>query len=669
QIHEKFAGQQGIWSNYVEEHLIPRLNGFEILMASYTMAHLKLGLLLEETGFKPKKQERFRIFLTNSLEEADEDTGTLFTRWLSREASEANLIKRDTPVMCVIGNPPYSGHSANKSIWLDSLLKDYKQEPGGGKLNEKNPKWLNDDYVKFIRYGQYFIEKNGEGILAFVNNHSFLDNPTFRGMRWHLLTVFDKIYIIDLHGNSKKKEVCPDGTKDENVFDIQQGVSINLFVKTGKKKKNQLGEIFHCDLYGDRDKKYSFLWDHNIRNVGFTKLPNVKPLYFFLPKDFETEKIYKKGFLLTELYQKNSVGIVTARDNFTIHQTPQQVENIINDFINIEDEEARQKYNLGKDVRDWKIRLAKNDLIQSGLQNSNIVSISYRPFDKRFTYYTGKSKGFHCMPRAEIMQHFIRGSNLGLIFKRGFTEDGAQPLFVSKYIIDFRSWSRPGMQGGDFIVPLYLYPEENSQKTLDDNNKRTPNLNPGIIKKISESIHLTFTPEKEETKGTFAPIDILDYIYAVLHSPTYRETYKEFLKIDFPRVPYPKDQKIFWQMVTLGGELRTVHLLENPVVEQYITTYPKDGDNSVTRKITKKDFEITDKKSKTGRVWINDEQYFDSIPQTAWEFYIGGYRPAQKWLKDRKGRQLNFEDILHYQKIIVALNQTDILMKKIDRIK
>ncbi len=667
QIHEKFAGQQGIWSRYVEDHLIPRLNGFEILMASYTMAHLKLGLLLEETGFKPKKQERFRIFLTNSLEEADEDTGTLFTRWLSKEASEANLIKRDTPVMCVIGNPPYSGHSANKSTWLDGFLKDYKQEPGGGKLNEKNPKWLNDDYVKFIRYGQYFIEKNGEGILAFVNNHSFLDNPTFRGMRWHLLTEFDKIYIIDLHGNSKKKEVCPDGSKDENVFDIQQGVSINIFVKTGKKKKNQLGKIYHYDLQGSREIKYSFLWDHSIQHIGFSKLSNIEPLYLFYQQNLEVKKIYENGFFMMDLYKEKSNGFFTARDALTIHYETDTLQKVINDFSSIPAEEARNKYKLGPDVRDWKVDLAQKDLLEANLNSSFIKQITYRPFDYRYTFYTGKTKGFHCMPRGKFMCNFFH-KNIALVLGRQGQAVGSMQwnlVYCTSKIIDLNSFYR----GGTMTFPIYIYPVKDDQQTFDNDTKRKPNLNDEIVQIIAKSIHLTFTPEKEETKGTFAPIDILDYIYAVLHSPTYRETYKEFLKIDFPRVPYPKNQKIFWQMVEIGGELRTVHLLENPIVEQYITTYPKDGDNTVTRKITKKDFEITGKKSKTGRVWINDGQYFDGIPQSAWEFYIGGYRPAQKWLKDRKGRQLGFEDILHYQKIIVALHRTDIVMKKIDKIK
>ena len=266
--NKKFKAIQGAWSSYVEEHLIPRINGFELLMASYSMAHLKLDMLLSETGYESKKNPRFNIFLTNSLEEYHPDTGTLFSSWLSTEANEANNVKRDTPVMVVMGNPPYSGESANKGEWIMNLMDDYKKEPGGKeKLKERNSKWINDDYVKFIRFGQYFIEKKGEGILAYINPHGFLDNPTFRGMRWNLLKTYDKIYTIDLHGNSKKKEVSPDGTPDKNVFDIEQGVSINFFVKTGSKKTGELAQVYHFDLYGSRDKKYQYLRDHSISDV------------------------------------------------------------------------------------------------------------------------------------------------------------------------------------------------------------------------------------------------------------------------------------------------------------------------------------------------------------------------------------------------------------------
>ncbi|HHB51714.1 MAG TPA: DNA methyltransferase, partial [Saprospiraceae bacterium] len=671
--NNKFKAMQGAWSSYVDEHLIPRLNGFEILMASYAMAHLKLDLLLRETGYQATKNQRFHIYLTNSLEEYHPDTGTLFASWLSTEANEANHIKRDTPVMVVMGNPPYSGESANKGEWIMKLMEDYKKEPGGKeKLKERNPKWINDDYVKFIRYGQYFIEKNGEGVLAYINPHGFLDNPTFRGMRWNLLKTFDKIYTIDLHGNAKKKETAPDGSKDENVFDIMQGVSINVFIKTGKKKTNELGKVFHYDLYGKRDHKYNFLTQNSLKTIDFTLLPNVPPMYFMVQKDFELKKKYDEGFSVSELFMTNSVGIVTARDNFTIHNSKENVKSTIEEFISLEDEEARAKFNLGKDVRDWKISYAKSDLKNNYPDKGVLTRISYRPFDIRWTFFTGKSKGFHCYPRNDVMQHFLKGDNVGLTLCRQFkTGNTYQHVFITNKIIESSYVSNKTSETTS-VFPLYLYPDKDTEdmfvgQGLSEKNRK-PNLNLEIVQKIANKLGLQFTPEKEDTEGTFAPIDILDYIYAVLHSPTYREKYKEFLKIDFPRVPYPKDAKTFWQLVKLGRELREIHLLESPKVEHFITTYPVDGDNVITRKINKNDWEITDPDKQLGRIWINDKQYFDNIPMVAWKFYIGGYQPAQKWLKDRRGRKLSFEDIMYYQKIIAALTETDRIMKEIDKI-
>jgi predicted helicase len=658
-VHKKFEGQQGIWSNYVETHLLPRLNGFELLMASYAMAHLKLDLLLTETGYKPTKDQRFRVYLTNSLEEHHQDTGTLFANWLSTEANEANRIKRDTPVMCIIGNPPYSGESANKGEWIMNLMEDYKKEPGGKeKLNERNPKWINDDYVKFIRYGQHFIEKNGSGILAFINPHGFLDNPTFRGMRWNLLKTYDKIYTIDLHGNAKKKETAPDGSPDLNVFDIEQGVSINFFIKTGKKKSNELGKIFHFNLFGKRDLKYDFLIENSIKTVNYNELPKVAPNYFFVVKDFVDQKQYDKGFSVSDLFKVNNVGMVTARDNFTIHFDKEDVEKTITDFLRIDDEAARLKYNLGNDVRDWQVNFARKDLQLFFPDKGKFSNISYRLFDDRWTFYTGKSKGFHCYPRTDVMQHFIKGKNVGLTLCKQFKSgETYQHIFITNKIIESSFVSNKTSEITS-IFPLFLYPETQGQQIIGQITERTPNLNVEIVNQIASKLGLNFTTEKENTENTFAPIDILDYIYAVLHSPTYREKYKEFLKIDFPRVPYPKDANTFWQLVKLGGEIRQIHLLESPTVEKYITQYPEDGTNMVTKPTYT-----------NGKVYINDTQYFNNVPETAWNFYIGGYQPAQKWLKDRKDRKLEFEDILHYQKIIVALSETDRLMKEIDKIE
>lgn len=657
-IHKKFEGQQGIWSSYVENHLIPRLNGFELLMASYAMAHLKLDLLLKDTGYKPTKEQRLRVFLTNSLEESHPDTGTLFASWLSTEANEANYIKRDTPVMCVIGNPPYSGESANKGEWIMNLMEDYKKEPGGKeKLKERNPKWINDDYVKFLRYGQHFIEKKGSGVLAFINPHGFLDNPTFRGMRWNLLKTYDNIYTIDLHGNAKKKETAPDGSADMNVFDIMQGVSINIFVKTGKKKSNELGKVFHHDIYGKREDKYDFLIANNMHSIEWNELQPVEPNYFFVYKDLGLLDEYEKGFQVNELFPVNSVGIVTARDNFTIHSTKEEVIATIDEFLSLDDEDARGKFKLGKDVRDWQVNFAKKDLSENYPNKGKFVEVSYRPFDTRWSFYTGNSKGFYCYPRTEVMQHFLKGENIGLVsVNRQPQVNPVSYYFCSKNIIS-NGFIRSDSVSIDNIFPLYLYPDSSTDGMFAE-KERVPNLNKTSVQKIAENLDLTFTNEKETVENTFAPIDILDYIYAVLHSPTYREKYKEFLKIDFPRVPYPKDKETFWELVELGQQIRQIHLLESAVVEKYITQYPLDGDNVVSKL-----------KYENGKVYINEIQYFDNVPQVAWEFYIGGYQPAQKWLKDRKDRKLEFEDILHYQKIIVALSETDRLMKEIDKIE
>jgi len=634
QIYKNFEGQEGIWNTYVDKHLLPRLNGFEILMASYAMAHLKLDLLLTETGYKPTKDQRFRVYLTNSLEESHPDTGTLFANWLSTEANEANHIKRDTPVMCIIGNPPYAVSSTNKSEWIQNLLKDYKKEPGGKeKLKERNPKMINDDYVKFIRYGQYLIEKNGEGVLAFINPHGFLDNLTFRGMRWNLLKTFDKVYTIDLHGNSRKNEVSPDGTYDQNVFDIMQGVSINFFIKTGNKKVNELGKVFHYDLFGIRDFKYDFLSNNSLNKIPFIELQIVSPDYFFINKDYNVKKKYNIGFQVNEIFKINSVGITTSNDAVLINHDIHHLEKNVSEFYNIE------------------------------IDKKLIYQFSYRPFDFHNIYYDTNKIG---RARQKVMKHFIDNVNIGLSFEKivSLSKPSYSDIFVVDSMIDKHT-----LGGASYLAPLYLYHYNNEQQSNGLSTERTPNLNEEIVKQIVEKLGLTFTNEKETAESTFAPIDILDYIYAVLHSPTYREKYKEFLKIDFPRVPYPKDQGAFWEFVKLGGELRQIHLLESPIVDKYITTYPQDGNNAITRRIRQKDFEITDDKKGLGRAWINDEQYFDKVPVIAWEFYIGGYQPAQKWLKDRHGRTLSYEDIMHYQKIIVALTETNRLMKEIDKME
>jgi predicted helicase len=654
-VNKKFKGQEGIWSGYVEKHLLPRLNGFELLMASYAMAHLQLDLLLKETGFKATTNQRTRVYLTNSLEEYHPDTGTLFANWLSSEANEANHIKRDTPVMCVIGNPPYAVSSTNKGEWIQNLLTDYKKNLNERKIN------LDDDYIKFIRYGQNFIEKNGEGILAYISNNSFIDGITHRQMRKNLLETFDKVYILDLHGSAKKNETTNDGGKDENVFDIQQGVSINIFIKTGKKKKNELGKIFHSDLLGKRDLKYTQLSKNSISSLKWNQLKNKEPYYFFVPKDFELQEIYQKHISINDLFLNVNSGIKTDRDKLFIDISKKTTEEKFKTLLSGDVPESFINEYRVVDSGSYKITEKIKNVIY---EDKYVKPVLYRPFDIRSVYYDPKIVS---RPGAKVAHHILNGS-IALVSCRQQSTFDFQHILVSKYLTEVCTVSLQTKETG-YAFPLYLYPETNGQKSIEDTAERKPNLNQQVVNEIAVKLGLSFTNEKETVENTFAPIDILDYIYAVLHSPTYREKYKEFFKIDFPKVPYPKGKNTFWELVKLGEEIRQIHLLESPKVEDYITTYPKDGDNTITTKVGKKDWELFDEEKQLGRIWINEEQYFDNIPLTAWEFYIGGYQPAQKWLKDRKERTLEFDDILHYQKIIVALSETDRLMKEIDKIE
>lgn len=602
-IRSKFVGMEGMWQDYVAEHLLPRLNGFEILMASYAMAHLKLDMLLKETGYEHMSNERLRVFLTNSLEEFDRDTGTLFAAALSQEANEANYLKRDCPVMVVIGNPPYSGESQNKGAWITGLMEDYKKEPGGAeRLNEKNPKWINDDYVKFIRLAQHFVGKNGEGVLAYINPHGYLDNPTFRGMRWNLLKTFDEIYVVNLHGNSKKKETAPDGSKDENVFDITQGVSINIFVKkpkdlnTEKQRHRGLGRVHYCDVYGLREGKYQWLDEHNLDNVEWKDIELHEPQYFMVPKDFGLQEEYDKGFRVDELMPQNSMGITTGNDKVLVSASKTDIVGAVRNCYNLE------------------------------IEPNLLRTYSYRPFDKCFILYKPE---LMARPREKFMRK-IGDDALMLNLIKVRSRDESFPVFVTDKITDKTILSSKDNAN---VFPLYLYEEFNGKV------EKRVNFNAEIYDKICASLGEKPTPE-----------EVFNYIYAVLHTPSYREKYKEFLKIDFPRIPYPTDLAEFKRLAAIGEELVQVHLMKSPKVNDMFSPYARfgvTGDNLVD-KVTFAD----------GKVFINKTQFFDKVPQTAWNMMIGGYQPAQKWLKDRKGRVLNFDDIAHYRGIISALLET-----------
>ena len=626
QIYDHYRGNQGIWQQYVEQHLLPRLNGFEILMASYAVAHLKLDMLLGETGYQHKTDKRLRIYLTNSLEECSTEQPTLFSQWLSREGMEANVIKRDCPVMVMIGNPPYSVSSQNKGEWIQGLIDCYKKNLNERKLN------LDDDYIKFIRLGQHYVEKNGSGILAYISNNSFIDGITHRQMRLTLMQVFDEIYILDLHGNSRKQEVAPDGSKDENVFDIMQGVSINIFVKTEKKAKGELASVYHQNIYGTREDKYACLNEATFSSVQWKKLNPTEPYYFFVPKDFSVQDEYGKGFKVDELMIACNSGIQTKRDDFVYQFSRQKIEQVISTLKNCNVEECREKLSIGDDGVAWKVLWAKQDV---EMTEGQFAKVLYRPFDLRWTYYTGKSSGFMARPRMPEAAHLLK-DNIALLAVRNTRRDMSNNYFVANTLVD-----KDGISSFDNcrFFPLYLYKENMGTE------ERIPNLNPQIVQQIEQSLGEQVEPQ-----------DLFDYIYAVLHSPSYRERYKEFLKIDFPRIPYPTDTERYHALAALGTKLRKLHLMEG-LPNQTGVSFPAAGT-----------LQVDCYRWEQNRVYINNEQYFEGVPESAWTFYIGGYQPAQKWLKDRKGMTLSFEDVMHYQRIIYVLQQTEQIMQEIDKL-
>ncbi|MHB8854540.1 MAG: type ISP restriction/modification enzyme [Ignavibacteriaceae bacterium] len=633
---------KGAVKTFLKNQILQNYYSFELMMAPYAIGHMKISFLLEELGYRMEDDERVKYYLTNTLEmkELDESKFPGMSS-LSTENHEAGKVKKQVPILVVLGNPPYSGHSSNTGEWISNVIKEYYQVDGKP-LGEKNPKWLQDDYVKFIRFSQWKIDQAGEGVLGFITNHSYLDNPTFRGMRQSLINSFDEIYILDLHGNSLKKEKTLDGKKDENVFDIKQGVAIAFFIKY---KKEKTKSVVHHELLGLREGKYEWLNNHSIQNVKWDKLEPNSEFYLFIPQDQRMQKSYQAFTKLTEIFPINSAGITTARDSLTIGWSVDEIWKRIQNFARLEIELARNTYKLGKDVRDWKIEFAQKDLRESGLNNNHLTSILYRPFDIRYTYYTGKSRGFHCMPRGEVMRHILE-ENVALCVGRQSSVIGSDKydiVFISENIVDFNLYRR----GGELVFPLYLYPETNKKDLFSEHGtgEKKPNIKPELFEELKNNYKKEVTPE-----------EIFYYIYGVLYSNTYRTKYAEFLKIDFPRVPFTKDYLLFIQLGKLGKQLADIHLLKSKELDKTISKFPIGGSN----KVEKPNYE-------GGKVWINKEQYFGDVKEEVWQYQIGGYQVCEKWLKDRKGRVLTLDEILTYCKIVTALSKTIELQNEIDK--
>ena len=632
-------------------------SGLKLLVAPYTIAHLKLSLYLQAQGWRA--EERLRIYLTNTLEDPGVEQEPLpFAEFISDEANAALSVKRDEPLLVILGNPPYPQDSANPSrdnegrlTFIGNLIGDYRWVDGQP-LGEINSKVLQSDYVKFIRWAQWRIDKNGEGIIGYIVNNSFLDGPTFRGMRQSLLNSFNAMYLLNLHGSNRITEIVAKAGKDENVFDILQGVSILLCVK--ESDNTTPAKVYYADMWGSREEKYDMLSETDVQTTEWCELQPTSPNYLFVPQATERRAEYEQGLEITDIFNTGSVGIVTGRDKFAIHRTAEETQDTVVNFVSLSEDEAREKYRLGKDSQDWKVHLVQADLRNHPDTERHITPIHYRPFDTRWTYYTGQSSGFHGRPRRDIMYH-LRRENLALCVHRGIRSAVWQHALVANQISEKSYISNRGEPTAQ-VFPLYLYP---NPEELRISTERSLNFKPAFLTALSEALALPQSAPFNLPEGV-SPEAILAYIYAVLYSPTYRERYYEFLKYGLPRIPLPQDIAHFRSLAALGQRLIDSHLLKEvaPVGSEVPVLHRFEGEgNGVVVKARYLD----------GKVWINPTQYFTDVPVAVWEYEIGAYQVCEKWLKDRKGEVLRHAEVRQYRSILVAIAETLRVVEAIDR--
>lgn len=654
------------WNKYVPTNLLPRLFGYELMMAPYSIAHMKIGLKLAETGytFSDTQQSRANIYLTNALEPASDSAFQVgldfYITPLAEEATTVNEVKRNQRFTVVVGNPPYAGNSANASIdergkltYIGRLIEDYKKL-SGKPVEEKQIKWLQDDYVKFIRIAQHIVGSTGTGILGYITNHSYLDNPTFRGMRWHIWKDFNRMFFLDLHGNQKKKEHCPDGSEDQNVFDIIQGVGLVI----ASKFQTTIGpepEVRHADIWGLRTKKYDSLRNTSIKTMLWQLVIPAPPYFLFISQDQKLRAEQDQAWRITDVVLDTNVGFVTARDSFAIAFEKEELRIRISRFRSstFSDSQLAEEYGL-KNTTSWNLNEARRALRNNVNWDRYFTSCAYRPFDSRHIYY---SDDILERPVYQIHRHMLNGTNLAIsVGRAGQVIDQGMwnIIYATRLITEFNLFRR----GGNNLMPLYLFDDLGEEKKeIGIENKKRLNLSPEFLKALADKLGIQIAPQKGLPDGLI-PEDIFHYVYAVFHSPDYRTRYAEFLKIDFPRLPLTGSLELFRELARLGGELVSLHLMESPRLNKHISRFTGKGDNSIPKKPTYKD----------GAVWINSTQRFEGVPEEVWNFYIGGYQVCEKWLKDRKGRILSTEDIEHYNKIVVALNETIRIMKEIDEV-
>jgi hypothetical protein len=735
-----------LWNDYVAEHLLPRLYGFELMMAPYAIAHMKIGSKLHETGYDFHSHERARIYLTNSLEEPKDfsDRFEFDAPALAHEAHAVNAVKRNARFTVVVGNPPYSKLSLNWSEWIDGLLhgRDANETAtasyyvcDGAPLGERTV-WIQDDYIKFIRLSQWHIDRTGVGIHSYISNNGYLDNPTLRGMRQQLKISFDRLYVLDLHGSTKRGDKAPGGGLDQNVFDIQQGVAIGIFTKALDRGPTI---VHHADLWGSRDEKYRALSASPAESFPRTAVSSVPPSHLFVPIDVTYQAEYEGGWKVNEIFSRYHSGIITKRDSLAIHWTAEDAFRTVSDFASLSPKEARQKYKLPQDVRDWKVVWAQADLTNTGPSKKRVIPVLYRPFDVRFTYFTGHSRGFVGWPVAEMTRLMLPGDNLALVATRMTKGEDFAHCLLSRQMVEVICLSAKTSNNA-FVFPLYANPSSTEDGLLKP-SEREPSLNKRFWGNLALDLSLEYVPlGRGEKVRTFGPQDVLGYIVAILHSPTYRERYREFLSRDFPRIPTPESVDLFREAARIGTDLIALHLLEDGYppaswnvskpkgkspLQNLITRFAGRGDAEVAKgypkfavssgeaalecgseatalhlsgQATASDAKATASvgvksiagritpqekggssaaalqgaavhpHTRRGRVYINPSRYFEGVPENVWNFHIGGYQVCEKWLKDRRGRTLSGEDVLHYQRVVVALNETIRLMAEIDKV-
>lgn len=652
--YKKKYGASGI-KGLIKDHILKNFYAFELMMASYAIGHLKAGFLMEEFDYKLSAEERFKLYLTNTLEFKDLAQSAMpHLSSLSEESKLAGIVKRDVPVMAIIGNPPYSGVSENKSEWILREIKDYKQVDGKP-LGERKD-WLQDDYVKFFRFAQWKIEQNKQGVLGFITNHAWLDNITFRGMRASLLKTFDEIYIVNLHGSTIKKEKTPEGGKDGNVFDIRAGVAIAICVKTGKAKDKK---VFYADKYGLREEKYEWLLKNDYKSTKWIKLNPKSPNYYFVPKEEKGRKGYEEFNKITDIFPVNSTGVLTARDNFVIDFNKQSLEARIRMFRESKDDDEFIKNSLGlHENYSWRVSVARQELKKVENWEDCFKKISYRPFDERWIYY---HPAVVWRTRENVMQHMLR-ENLAIVTTRQQADMGFYHALVTDKITESCFVSNKTREIG-YVYPLYLYKNNEKKQTslLDNANKQNKNveanLNSNFISALERAWNKKFVLKKK--KDAFCAADVFNYIYAILYANIYRQKYQEFLKDDFPRIPFTKDFKLFETLARLGEKLVSLHLLNSSELQKPISKFQGEDSNLVS----KREYD-----EKTKRVYVNNSQYFDNIKPELWNYHIGGYQALDKWLKDRKGRILSSEEVKHYCRIVTALSKTMETQKEIDKL-